>query len=150
MIRRPPRSTPLYSSAASDVYKRQFETHAACNAAAINGTWVAVQTSLVGETHNGRCNVKIANGNLTGTCNMLMASGPMLFDVSGPVTVGMVPFNDPGNADNGFNLCSATVAMNFSGGQSTFNVALAKNGVGWTGTWTNNWGVQGISTAFKQ
>src|SRR3546814_4615605 len=25
MIRRPPRSTPLYSSAASDVYKRQFE-----------------------------------------------------------------------------------------------------------------------------
>ena len=24
MIRRPPRSTPLYSSAASDVYKRQF------------------------------------------------------------------------------------------------------------------------------
>src|SRR5660398_163976 len=28
MIRRPPRSTPLYSSAASDVYKRQ-ELHAA-------------------------------------------------------------------------------------------------------------------------
>src|SRR5665647_3956330 len=26
MIRRPPRSTPLYSSAASDVYKRQVET----------------------------------------------------------------------------------------------------------------------------
>src|SRR5674476_1686661 len=26
MIRRPPRSTPLYSSAASDVYKRQFYT----------------------------------------------------------------------------------------------------------------------------
>ena len=25
MIRRPPRSTPLYSSAASDVYKRQLE-----------------------------------------------------------------------------------------------------------------------------
>src|SRR5660397_288935 len=25
MIRRPPRSTPLYSSAASDVYKRQFQ-----------------------------------------------------------------------------------------------------------------------------
>ena len=28
MIRRPPRSTPLYSSAASDVYKRQFQTTA--------------------------------------------------------------------------------------------------------------------------
>ena len=29
MIRRPPRSTPLYSSAASDVYKRQvFDIHA--------------------------------------------------------------------------------------------------------------------------
>ena len=27
MIRRPPRSTPLYSSAASDVYKRQPHTH---------------------------------------------------------------------------------------------------------------------------
>ena len=27
MIRRPPRSTPLYSSAASDVYKRQVFTH---------------------------------------------------------------------------------------------------------------------------
>src|SRR5660398_220432 len=27
MIRRPPRSTPLYSSAASDVYKRQLHTH---------------------------------------------------------------------------------------------------------------------------
>src|SRR5450759_4965293 len=27
MIRRPPRSTPLYSSAASDVYKRQREAH---------------------------------------------------------------------------------------------------------------------------
>src|SRR5660398_281885 len=27
MIRRPPRSTPLYSSAASDVYKRQFYNH---------------------------------------------------------------------------------------------------------------------------
>src|SRR5665647_2791010 len=27
MIRRPPRSTPLYSSAASDVYKRQVWTH---------------------------------------------------------------------------------------------------------------------------
>ena len=26
MIRRPPRSTPLYSSAASDVYKRQLKT----------------------------------------------------------------------------------------------------------------------------
>ena len=26
MIRRPPRSTPLYSSAASDVYKRQVDT----------------------------------------------------------------------------------------------------------------------------
>src|SRR3546814_1746506 len=29
MIRRPPRSTPRYSSAASDVYKRQFQTHGA-------------------------------------------------------------------------------------------------------------------------
>src|SRR5660397_287965 len=29
MIRRPPRSTPLYSSAASDVYKRQLHTEAA-------------------------------------------------------------------------------------------------------------------------
>src|SRR5660397_243872 len=29
MIRRPPRSTPLYSSAASDVYKRQEEARAA-------------------------------------------------------------------------------------------------------------------------
>src|SRR5660397_1360 len=28
MIRRPPRSTPLYSSAASDVYKRQGVEHA--------------------------------------------------------------------------------------------------------------------------
>src|SRR5665647_3738044 len=28
MIRRPPRSTPLYSSAASDVYKRQAVDHA--------------------------------------------------------------------------------------------------------------------------
>ena len=28
MIRRPPRSTPLYSSAASDVYKRQVSTYA--------------------------------------------------------------------------------------------------------------------------
>ena len=28
MIRRPPRSTPLYSSAASDVYKRQTSSHA--------------------------------------------------------------------------------------------------------------------------
>src|SRR5660398_161135 len=28
MIRRPPRSTPLYSSAASDVYKRQHTIHA--------------------------------------------------------------------------------------------------------------------------
>src|SRR5660398_61437 len=28
MIRRPPRSTPLYSSAASDVYKRQAVEHA--------------------------------------------------------------------------------------------------------------------------
>src|SRR5660397_275338 len=27
MIRRPPRSTPLYSSAASDVYKRQLQSH---------------------------------------------------------------------------------------------------------------------------
>src|SRR5665647_1578132 len=27
MIRRPPRSTPLYSSAASDVYKRQGQEH---------------------------------------------------------------------------------------------------------------------------
>ena len=27
MIRRPPRSTPLYSSAASDVYKRQVSNH---------------------------------------------------------------------------------------------------------------------------
>src|SRR5674476_759875 len=27
MIRRPPRSTPLYSSAASDVYKRQLREH---------------------------------------------------------------------------------------------------------------------------
>src|SRR5450759_5330512 len=27
MIRRPPRSTPLYSSAASDVYKRQYQAH---------------------------------------------------------------------------------------------------------------------------
>src|SRR5665647_1150697 len=27
MIRRPPRSTPLYSSAASDVYKRQLFNH---------------------------------------------------------------------------------------------------------------------------
>ena len=30
MIRRPPRSTPLYSSAASDVYKRQVERRCAC------------------------------------------------------------------------------------------------------------------------
>ena len=30
MIRRPPRSTPLYSSAASDVYKRQISCCAAC------------------------------------------------------------------------------------------------------------------------
>src|SRR5660397_298302 len=30
MIRRPPRSTPLYSSAASDVYKRQVVTNPNC------------------------------------------------------------------------------------------------------------------------
>ena len=29
MIRRPPRSTPLYSSAASDVYKRQLQPQGA-------------------------------------------------------------------------------------------------------------------------
>src|SRR5660397_177735 len=31
MIRRPPRSTPLYSSAASDVYKRQTQVHVTVN-----------------------------------------------------------------------------------------------------------------------
>ena len=31
MIRRPPRSTPLYSSAASDVYKRQHNGRARCH-----------------------------------------------------------------------------------------------------------------------
>ena len=38
MIRRPPRSTPLYSSAASDVYKRQVDEnnrHADLSAAAV-------------------------------------------------------------------------------------------------------------------
>ena len=30
MIRRPPRSTPLSSSAASDVYKRQVSSHLLC------------------------------------------------------------------------------------------------------------------------
>lgn len=126
------------------------ESHAACNAAAINGTWVSVQTALVGETHNGRCNVKISAGQLKGTCNMEMASGPMVFDVSGPVTVGMKAVSDKGQADDGYMLCSATVAMNFNGGQSTFDVALGKNGIGWAGTWTNSYGVQGVSTAFKQ
>ena len=37
MIRRPPRSTPLYSSAASDVYKRQGQRHAVGVAAAAVG-----------------------------------------------------------------------------------------------------------------
>ena len=35
MIRRPPRSTPLYSSAASDVYKRQGWFHAGWSSAAV-------------------------------------------------------------------------------------------------------------------
>ena len=35
MIRRPPRSTPLYSSAASDVYKRQVCLVLFCRAAAL-------------------------------------------------------------------------------------------------------------------
>ena len=37
MIRRPPRSTPLYSSAASDVYKRQGDGTAANGGSAVTG-----------------------------------------------------------------------------------------------------------------
>src|SRR5665647_2103065 len=56
MIRRPPRSTPLYSSAASDVYKRQMR----CDVLAIgtelllgqivdtNSSWIGEQLAAVG------------------------------------------------------------------------------------------------------
>src|SRR5665647_2557572 len=38
MIRRPPRSTPLYSSAASDVYKRQMRSRSTgCRPAGVSG-----------------------------------------------------------------------------------------------------------------
>src|SRR5450759_5264348 len=46
MIRRPPRSTPLYSSAASDVYKRQCLAPPNCgglNSPHIHGTHVPVE-----------------------------------------------------------------------------------------------------------
>src|SRR5660398_208017 len=36
MIRRPPRSTPLYSSASSDVYKRQIKDHLLCPVDQVN------------------------------------------------------------------------------------------------------------------
>ena len=44
MIRRPPRSTPLYSSAASDVYKRQVKGATIIG----NGPDILKQVSMVG------------------------------------------------------------------------------------------------------
>lgn len=126
------------------------ESQAACKSNAINGTWVTIQTSMVGENHTGFCNVKIAGSQLKGTCTMQTPSGLMPFDVSGPVTVAEKPVNNPGFTNNGLKLCSATVSMNFNAGQSTFQVALAKNGAGWTGTWSNNFGAEGVTIGMKQ
>src|SRR5680860_1805522 len=50
MIRRPPRSTQSRSSAASDVYKRQRETHDV----------VAESTEVAGETHLGAFDLSLA------------------------------------------------------------------------------------------
>src|SRR5660397_72925 len=51
MIRRPPRSTPLYSSAASDVYKRQVSAGGAIGAIVSLGTQDAV--SGFGQVNKG-------------------------------------------------------------------------------------------------
>eukprot|EP00826_Nyctotherus_ovalis_P010213 TRINITY_DN12713_c0_g2_i18.p1 TRINITY_DN12713_c0_g2~~TRINITY_DN12713_c0_g2_i18.p1 ORF type:complete len:120 (-),score=45.12 TRINITY_DN12713_c0_g2_i18:3-341(-) len=45
MIRRPPRSTPLYSSAASDVYKRQYQRR-------VHGDIISMQITI--KTVTGR------------------------------------------------------------------------------------------------
>src|SRR5660398_251477 len=50
MIRRPPRSTPLYSSAASDVYKRQHEGRPNIEDAIKNGEIHLVVNTPAGKT----------------------------------------------------------------------------------------------------
>ena len=47
MIRRPPRSTPLYSSAASDVYKRQVTPGWALAAVALFGLWASIGFNVI-------------------------------------------------------------------------------------------------------
>src|SRR5660398_206181 len=48
MIRRPPRSTPLYSSAASDVYKRQDNSSGLNNPDNLYGTQAAPLDPMLG------------------------------------------------------------------------------------------------------
>src|SRR5674476_495246 len=80
MIRRPPRSTPLYSSAASDVYKRQ------ANTITISGT----------PTASGTFSYSIP---LTGGCGSVNASG----------TITVTPANTAGAASSTPTLCINTV-----------------------------------------
>ena len=48
MIRRPPRSTPLYSSAASDVYKRQVPVRA-CPMRSVPSTEIGIDMAWIGK-----------------------------------------------------------------------------------------------------
>src|SRR5660398_102780 len=91
MIRRPPRSTPLYSSAASDVYKRQEQTgwnliylHIAANERIRLGSWLNTGDRIGHPSREGGISsgthlhmARKYNG------EWVPAEGPLSFDLGG-------------------------------------------------------------------
>ena len=66
MIRRPPRSTPLYSSAASDVYKRQHKSRASPRngiASSSPGDWLRLSSNTCAKALRSTLKAHCAPGN---------------------------------------------------------------------------------------
>ena len=99
MIRRPPRSTPLYSSAASDVYKRQYEDHE--NAKNIgNGLadidWIDIDVDYI-KTNIIRFSLKDKSSDMNKFKNGLLDNGVMIAPAGN--TVRMVTHREVSSND---------------------------------------------------
>lgn len=122
-----------------------MQVHAApgCKASDLNGNYVMYQAAINKNFHTGRCEVTIANNNLTGHCT---------FD---PTVDGNPNFNGPvyGNATMNTN-CSAVATISFDPNATThidsyFDLQYTPDKQSFIGKFINTYNVEGTTSGTR-
>ena len=132
------------------------QVHAApgCTAAQLNGNYVMFQAAINHHNHNGKCNINIANGVVSGSCEFGHdANGNPGF--SGPVySPGVITAVGPANAVMNIN-CSAIIPISFDPVpgvvhiDSVFDVQFTPDKNSLIGRFNNTFGVEGITSGTR-